>query len=503
MKNAVAKNLVASYVNFMVFAVAGLVVNPILVVSLGPVAFGSWKACQRFLDIVSVGDGRATQALKWVVANRTGVVKDPHHVQREIGASLIVWLFWLPLVLGLCALVVYVLPHLISGTSAGQESEIRLVGVILAFNIVLAGALMVPDAALVGANQGYRSMTISTLAFVLSNFAMIVAVDSGYGIAVLAAIVTIAAILNSIATWLIARRSLPWWGVRRPRTADLSMMARFSGWVFGWAFIEKILVSTEVVLLSIAVGVTAVTDYTFTSYIVQFALSICLLTASAYMPRMGSLLSRGDLMAAAKLIQRVRELVLSIATIAASCILLLNESFVAVWVGESHFMGSTVNLLMALGFVQLAVIRCDGQIHDTGLRIHNRVLLGGASSIACIAGGLATYEMSNSLSLMLGSVIIARLLMPFTFPRLVRELVPGVRIKWQRFVLSAAIILVCYAIGRVVSAVEVLSFVLYLLLSVFVVVPIVGATLLSRDTRKTIVSRIWTSCRGLSLKVGS
>ena len=493
MKSAVGKNLVASYANFTVFAVAGLVVNPILAVGLGPVAFGTWKACQRFLDIASAGDGRATQALKWVVANRMGGMKDSHHMQREIGASLVVWLCWLPMVLGLCALVVFGLPHLISGTSADHESEIRLVGTLLAFNIVLAGALMLPDAALVGANQGYRSMMVSTLAFVLSNLAMVVAVRNGRGMVALAAIVAVAAVVNSIITWLVARRSLPWWGVQAPGRADISMMGRFSGWVLSSAFVDKILLSTEVALLSIAVGATAVADYIFTGYVVQFALSICLLTATAYTPRIGNLLGRGDSVIAAQFVRRVRELVLAIATTAACCIVLLNESFVSLWVGESRFMGSTVNLLMALGFVQLAVIRCDGQIHDTGLRIHSRVLVGGASSIAGIAAGLFAYEVSGSVPWMLAAVMAARLLMSFTFPRLVRQLVPGAHIKGQRFVLSAGIILVCYAIGLFVSATGVLSFVVLLLLVILVVVPAIVMTLLSCDTRKVVASQIWKS----------
>ena len=65
------RNLVTYYLNFVVSAVVGFIVNPLLLGALGPLLFGVWKSLQRYLDFATVADGRASQALKWIVANRS------------------------------------------------------------------------------------------------------------------------------------------------------------------------------------------------------------------------------------------------------------------------------------------------------------------------------------------------------------------------------------------------------------------------------------------------
>src|SRR4051794_37971596 len=89
------RNVAANYLSFAVFAVVGLVVNPLLLTSLGPTAFGTWKASQRFLDFASVADGRATQALKWIIAYRSAE-STVDSSRRAMTSALLVWVFSLP-----------------------------------------------------------------------------------------------------------------------------------------------------------------------------------------------------------------------------------------------------------------------------------------------------------------------------------------------------------------------------------------------------------------------
>src|SRR5690242_20053132 len=107
------KNLAASYVNFVVVAVVGVLVNPLLLGALGPLMFGVWKSLQKYLDFATLADGRAAQALKWIVASRTTLTDAER--RRDVGAAIIVWVRWLPVAALVAAALAFAMPLLIKG----------------------------------------------------------------------------------------------------------------------------------------------------------------------------------------------------------------------------------------------------------------------------------------------------------------------------------------------------------------------------------------------------
>ncbi len=52
--------------------------------------------------------------------------------------------------------------------------------------------------------------------------------------------------------------------------------------------VDKMLLASELIVISVMVGAVAVTQYTFTAYVLQFVLSISLVTASGFMPVLGT-----------------------------------------------------------------------------------------------------------------------------------------------------------------------------------------------------------------------
>jgi len=448
--SATRLNAGASYANFIVLALVGFIVNPLLLGFLGSSTFGAWTAARRYLDFASVADGRATQALKWFVSFRLGNSSDSATLKRGVGASLMVWLLWLPIVAVASAAAVLALPLVIRGVESSELPALTWVGAILAANVVLGGLLTIPDAVLVGANQGYRSMTVTTVIIVLSNVAMVWAVASGHGIVALAVVILIAAVANGAITWLVARRRISWWGAQRPTRSDVTTLARFSGWVLGWALVTKLYLSTEIILLGAFVGTVSVASYTFTSYIPQFALSICLMTTSAFMPRVGALLGANKKVQAAGVANEVKLINLAIATVAGCAILLLNSSFVTLWVGSEHFMGPTVNALMVMALVQLATIRSDAQIQDTGLNIRTKVIVGGVGALLGIAIPGVLFAMSGDIALLFAGIVVGRLVVSVVFPFLVRSLIPGARFGVRAHIVAIGMLGASYAVGLAV-----------------------------------------------------
>lgn len=446
----VAKNTAAHYLNFIVLGAVNFLVSPHLQTYLGASSFGIWKLTLRYMEFASSADGRATQALKWILAYKNGS-NDGALKRRQIGAALTVWLRWIPILIVALAILIYAVPTTVRGISANDALTLRIACLILGVNIVLGALFGVPEAVLAGTNQAYRSVNLSTTFIVLSNASMLVAAFYGFGIISLACISLASTVTASALTAIVARRTVPWWGIEKPAPADSKIMGAFSGWTMVWALVQISLLSTEIVLIGALIGPISAAAYTFTAYASQFALSMCLLTVSATGPRLGALLGGGSPQAK-ETMAFVRETVLAIATLLASLILCLNRPFVSMWAGEKNFMGELVNLGLAAIFFQMALIRRDSQIQDIGLNIKTKTIVGLASSIAGYALGYIAFRATQNLPLMMLAIVIARVpmsvLMPLSVGRLFDAKIDDIR----RLVSPIAVIAASFYAGKYITA---------------------------------------------------
>jgi len=405
------KNALAYYANFMVAGLLTFFVTPWLVRYLGTAQFGIWKACQKLMDVAGVADGRSMQALKWVIATHES--DDAEVKQRAVGSALRVWLCFLPLLLVLLTALVIVAPMAVKSGVFAEGNMVRLAVAILGLNVILAPMLGIPDAVLIGTNNGYRSVGVQTFWLIASNAVMLVVAYLGHGVVELALVALVATIANAVCVFIVARKKIGWFGVKQPRRDETAAFFRFSGWVLVWALVERLLLSSEVLLLGWLSGPRVVTEYSVTSYVAQFAVAACLLTGSAVTPGLGKLIGARDERSVVSVVRSLREVVLAMATLFAGAMLLLNKSFVSVWMGGQFYLGNSENVLISLLFLQLVLIRGEAQIHDLGLRIRGRSLAG---LIGSVAGGLfaaVAYSHYQSVLAVLVALLVARFLILF------------------------------------------------------------------------------------------
>lgn len=475
-------NAIALYGNFIVMALLGLVISPFLVQHLGPASFGIWKSCQRIFDLSSAADGRATQALKWVIAHQTHLADDAKR-QRDIGASFVIWLMWLPILLVAVSMLVYLLPWFLNGLTSDQVAMTRWVGAILGANVILSAVLNVPDAVLFGTNQAYRSVVLTTWFVVVANVGMLVAAWLGYDLPTLAGITLACAFLNGVSTWLVARRKVQWWGIRMPQRADISRLLRFSNWTLGWVLVQTLLLSAEVFLIGFLIDPVTVTRYNFVSFVIQFALSICLMTGSAVTPRLGALIGAGDARAARSIICRTRDLLIAAITVSGSAIILLNRGFVSTWIGPEYYLGDAVNALMVITFLQLALVRFDAQVQDVGLQIRSKVLFGLAGAIGSLLLAAVSYLISRSLAGLLVGLVIGRAPLSLLLPRLVVEMVPGAHYDYRSICAMLAIVGGSIPVSQLIQPNGWLELLAFSLIVILVVSALSYVFVLAQETR--------------------
>lgn len=439
------RNVIAYYLNFVVAAAIGFIVSPFLLSALGPLMFGVWKSLQRYLDFATVADGRASQALKWIVASRTALTDEEK--RRDIGAAINVWFRWLPAATLIAAGITMAMPLLIKGIPDDARHVAYATAAILAGNTVLAGLLAIPDSVLTGINQGYKSMLITTAAFIVSNVAMVLAASFGLPLWSLAAIVLLAAVANAGLTLLIAKRAVPWWGMSRPTSHDMRRVFGYSAWTLGSTIVEKLFLASELIVVSVMLGAVVVTQYTFTTFVMQFILSISLVTASGFLPTLGSQFGASQTAAVADLAKSVRHLVIGVAVLGSAGVLALNGAFITLWVGAGQYLGTTINTLLVVCGLQLAFIRMDGQIIDVTMRMAPKVIAGLLSVVGGIIAGCIGFALTHSLVVAFAAVIVVRLPCNVVYAMLVARSIPGSAVPRRPVVLAVMLLTLSVGIG--------------------------------------------------------
>jgi len=479
-------NALASYSSFIVNSALTFFVSPFLVQYLGSTTFGIWKSVQKVLSFATVADGRATQALKWVIANKESednVLKK----KQAVGSALKVWTYFLPIVLFIISILIWKLPSLINGVDSELYPKIQLLGFILGLNLLINPLIGIPDAILVGTNNGYKSTMIKTVGIIVSNFCMILSSYLGYGLVGLGVVVLCVTFLNSIFIFYICKKSIRWLGIKKPSKAQVKSFFGFSFWVLIWSFVAKLILSTEILLISSLIHPKEVSNYVFTAYIVQFCVSVSLLSGSAITPGLGKLIGAKELIKSRRITESIREIILFITIFFGGLILILNKNFVKLWMGEEYFLGSIPNLIIVLIMIQLVMFRIEGQIQDLSLKIKNKVLVGGIGAVTSILLGILFYNLMDSRieGLFIG-VLIGRILLNIAFKRMVNKMM-NIKNDYKSFVYLGVIITLGYFLGKKIPDFHSwLSFIPFLLILSLVLIVVCYFLFLSNESKDKI-----------------
>src|SRR5205823_5722741 len=158
----------------------GLVVTPIVVAGLGRTLFGVWEMLNRLVSYMSAADGRPTEALRLIVANRQAVADDATQ-RRSVGAALVVWLLFLPLIAAAGAIFIWLAPT-ITKVAPELRTGVRAAAGLLLVGFFLTLVAGVPESVLRGMNLGYRRMGLQASLSVLSGLLTVVALRAGLGL---------------------------------------------------------------------------------------------------------------------------------------------------------------------------------------------------------------------------------------------------------------------------------------------------------------------------------
>src|SRR5439155_1426307 len=173
-------NAIASLLDYAAKLVVGFVVTPIVVAALGRSLFGTWEMLNRLVTYMSAADGRPTEAIRLMVANRQAV-DDATTQRRYVGAALAVWLLFLPVITAAGGLVIWLAPG-VTKAAPDLHGTVRVATALLLASFFMTLVAGVPESVLRGMNLGYRRMGLQASLNLVGGLLMIAAVRAGLGL---------------------------------------------------------------------------------------------------------------------------------------------------------------------------------------------------------------------------------------------------------------------------------------------------------------------------------
>jgi O-antigen/teichoic acid export membrane protein len=411
-------NAAASVLDYATRLLVSFFLTPLMVVGLGDYFFGLWQILNRLIGYITPASGRPTYALKWALANQQAST-DFDQKRRYVGSTLVIWACFLPLLIGLGGVVSWFVPYWVHAP-AEYVWIVRVASGLLVANMIADTLASVPQAVLQGENLGYKRMGMSAILVVVGGGFTWLALYLEAGIVGVAVSVVAATSLTGLFFVWVVRRYAPWFGVVKPRRADIRQMLGLSWWFMAWNLVTSLLLASDVVVLGLLGSVESVTDYTLTKYVPEMLIGVLVIIVFGITPGLGGIVGTKNYERAVRLRGEILSLIWLAVTALGTGILLWNEVFMGLWVGARHYSGSLPNLLIVVGAVQLVYIRSDGNIIDLTLRLSQKVLLGFLSvTLSIVAASVAVGYLKLGIPGLCLGIMAGRLILSVGYPALI------------------------------------------------------------------------------------
>ena len=440
---------VASLLDYSAKLVVGLLLTPLLVSSLGRVLFGVWTMLQQLVVYMNATDGRPTEALRLVISSEQALDDDARK-RRYVGAALVVWLMFLPVILAVGAALVWFAPMI---TKVGPEltAGVRVTCALLVLSFLAATLASIPESVLRGMNLGYKRMGLQAALNVIGGVLMAGAIVLGLGLAGLGTAQIITAALTGLCFLLVVKKLVPAFGVARPARPEVKSLLTMSAWLTGGTIVTHVLLHTDAIILGMVVSPAAVTTYALTRYAVRTATGMLDFTVGAAIPGLGGVIGQRQFERAAQIRAELMALTWLFVTAVGTTILLWNRSFLSLWVGEHLYAGGWANLLIVCITLQTAFIRSDSYILDAALQPRLRVIVTALAAAVTVPLSLVLTRGYGLVGLCV-AIFLGRLVQSIAYPLQVARCLERPRaFPWDRLARPAAVTALLFSAATVLG----------------------------------------------------
>ncbi len=435
-------NALATMVDYAARIAIQLVLAPIVLRYLGAGGFGTWQVLQKLVGHATPAGGRPGEALKWVVAHGQSL-SDVERKRQQVGTAVAVWALFTPLVLVVGLGLAWVSPALVHA-SGDEVWVVRAAAGLLVANLVLMGLSNLPQSVLLGENQGYRKLGLSTAILFVGAAVATLTLWAGWGLVGLAAATIVSSLLSGVTFLHIVRRHISWWGIARPARGAIRGFVGLSWWFLLWNLVMQVMKGADIIILGALAGTALVATYSITSLVPHAVSDVVFLVISATMPGLGGIVGAGELKRAARVRAETLALCWLLAAAAGATVIVWLPDFIRLWVGSRYDAGPTATLLICVMVLQFVLIRVDSNVIDVTLQVRAKVLLGLMSAALVVGLGVLLVGVAElGIVGIVAAMILGRAPLSIAYPVLIARLLrmrTALRLGavWRPAVVSAA-----------------------------------------------------------------
>ncbi|MBS9524270.1 lipopolysaccharide biosynthesis protein [Litoribacter ruber] len=411
-------NSLTSIIDFAGKQITGFIVSPIIVSGLGGNFYGIWQMLMQMTGFADMADTRATQVLKWTIANRRDVAS-AQELQREATTALVVTGFILPVVLIVGAIISWYAPH-ITKVDEQYYTMIRLTTSMMIFSMVIYKIFDLYECILRGMNLGYKRMGVRAAIIVLAGILKVAVIYMGYGIVGLAAVQVVIALVTGITFYIIVKKAVWWYGFARTNWPKIKSYGKLSGWFMALNGAGMIMNASDKILLGYLAGPLLVSNYTLTIFAAAAVESAVGSVINGIIPGIGGLYGKQEYEKVMKARRLIFSLIWLLIVSLGSAVLVLNQSFLALWTGEEFYAGDISNLLIVLIGVQGMFFETDGSIINVTLKLQQKVYFTLASSLVTLGIALLLIPPYGVAGLCM-SILLGRMILSIGYPIILRR----------------------------------------------------------------------------------
>ncbi len=421
-------NSIAGLLDYGARILLALILAPVMVRYLGADSFGIWQVMLKLGDQIMPADGRPQDVIRWRLATLQGSEADDEK-RRIVAGSFAVWLMFFPLLLLCfwlsCQYLLNLDQSTISSTAMLTAFAVVFIATVVASSKLFAGGV------LYGENLTYKAMGVMAFSVVMGGVLSLWLVIEGFGLTGAALGYLAGVLFGCVACFFIARKHVGWFGFPGPSFSAAKDILPQSSWFMAWAFVEAGLIVCDVLLIGYAINPEMVSRYVISSYAIQSVITVVFIVVIAALPGVGSLIAEKQFDRAREVRSEGMRYALFLGAACAVVVLLLNQSFVALWVDASQFIGALELLFIVVAAQQMLLIRSEAAFINLALDIRRKTLIAGVSLAISISVALLLVEQWGVIGVCLG-LMSGRLVLSFMYPRIVSQFLGGrVRSSWR------------------------------------------------------------------------
>lgn len=329
-----------------------LIVTPIILKALGMELFGAWSIIRQILNYLNLADLRPFTGLKLTLALQQHVT-DPEPKRRQIGASLVIWVITLPLMVGLACGLLY-FSELLVPVQATHRLAVRWALTIALFGSIAATLFALPNNVLRGVNLDYKAMGLQAFLSVIFGLSCVLVVMAGWGLPGLAFAALLTPLVAGLVQLALARRYVPWFGVSMPQKSDLRDCAKINGWLLADTAFFVLVFSQDLVLAGLFLPIESAAVLALATTTARLFFDIGGQVLLAISPGVAGLWGSGEFLRIQGVRREIHLVALGMAAVGGAGYLLFNQSFLDIWVGRGIQADKQVLLpILLLGATQL------------------------------------------------------------------------------------------------------------------------------------------------------